>query len=206
MAENDQDTKEQLLKKFLLETDIPRPSTKHLFAIGLIGLNGSGKSTICQALGERLNIYTASNDRIRRFLNQQGFEGDAPIQETLQYLAESVGKYLYENKISHIIDADLIKFHESARQNAESYGARLYFIDVQCPDEVIRDRIKKRSQSTQKDAQASLSRADIEEYEKRKLVHAATIKPQCDFIIHSDEDIAPQIERIASSIEDSRKS
>jgi uncharacterized protein (DUF2164 family) len=146
-------------------------------------------------------LYVASNDVIRRFLNAQGFEGDAPVQQTLQFIAESFGIYLYEHKVSHIIDADLLKFYEAARNKAYSHGAKFYLIDIECADAVIRQRILDRGQEITAGTSDNLSRADIAEYERRKAIHQEVSRPSCDFTVHTDQPLEPQLQSIITRLQ-----
>lgn len=142
---------ERLLKKFLQTIGYPSKNTRRLFALGFIGTTGVGKSTVAILLSKKLNLYVASNDKVRRFLNKEGLPGKFPDQELLQQIAEESSRYLYKNKISHVIDADLIKFHEVAKKNAESHGAKFFLIHLVCPEEVILRRLRKRKEEIQRE-------------------------------------------------------
>ena len=189
-------TDEQLIQRFVESIPSKPANTKQLFAIGFVGLVGSGKSYIAQKISKKLDLYIASNDKIRRFLNELGFAGDSPIQETLQKIAESSSCYLYKNKISHILDADLIKFHDVAIKNAQEFGARIYIIHVVCPEEIILKRLENRSHEVQKDNSKNLSRADKETYFERKELHSTLALPEFFNTLDSSQNVDMQIENL----------
>lgn len=167
-----------------------------LFVVGFIGVIGSGKTTIAQHLADLTGLCTVSNDKIRRFLMDEGFEWGPEVQDTVQYIAESATKHLLGHNISHIVDADLLKFYDYARNRVQNLGARLYLVDVVCPEDIIRERIVKRS----KDA-ANDSLAGIEDYERRKVLHLELSKPDCDFAVYTDRSIDSQVSYIINQLQ-----
>lgn len=171
-------TDQQYIDKYINEIETQPNNTKELFSIGIIGLNGSGKSTFANALGEKLNLYVASNDRIRRWLNEHSFEGESPAQDLLQKIAEASSRYLYENRISHIIDADLIKFHQNAKTNAANYDASLHIIHITIPEDIAIQRLEKRIENIQNGRENGLSMVGPDEYMRRKKIHSETDLPQ----------------------------
>src|SRR3989304_6776326 len=163
--------KNNLVKKYIFQINTKHHNTKRLFAIGMIGVTGVGKSYIAEILAQNLGLYIASNDRIRRFLNDEGYGEESPEQLLLQDIAEQSSKYLYDNQISHIIDADLIKFYDVAKKNARKHKAKFYLIRVICSEKLILQRLKKRKEKIQRGDVTNLSRVSVEEYLKRKKIH-----------------------------------
>ena len=135
-----------LLKKYIGLISGKPKNTKELFAIGFIGKIGVGKSTISQEIAKRFGLFVASNDAIRRFLNSEGIAGVSPDQELVQRIAEESTRFLFDKKISHVIDADLIKFYDVVKNKMESYGAKFYLIHLVCPEEIILRHLKERDQ------------------------------------------------------------
>lgn len=193
-------TEQELIEKYLCTIKIKPFNTKKLFAIGLIGLTGSGKSFISDRLAEKMDMFVASNDRIRRFLNKLDYKGTSPMQETVQKIAEASSAYLYRNNISHIIDADIIKFHEVARQNAEKYGAIFFIIHVICPEETILERLKKRQKEIIDNPDSNLSRVGQEEYLKRKKIHQELPLPEIFFTIDTSKELSEQIDNLIGKL------
>lgn len=194
---NDQD----YIDAYIKTINVSPNNTKELFSIGMIGLNGTGKSTLANALGKELNLYVASTDKVRRWLNTQGFDGESPAQELLQKIAEAGSRYLYENKISHIIDADLIKFHVNARANAKSYGAELYLVHLVTPENIVIDRLNERKELIEKGQQDGLSMVGPDEYYKRKQLHSELELP-ADILLTIDGsyDIMDSVSKVKNAL------
>jgi predicted kinase len=187
------------VENYLKTIDTPHDNTKKLFAVGLIGLVGSGKSTFARVLASKLNLYIASNDRIRRWLNGQGIDGASPEQATLQEIAEATTRFLYSNRISHIIDADLMKFQDVALDNAVNHSARLFFVEVMAPEEVILQRLRQRDAGNID--QQDLSRVGVEEYVKRKAIHEAMPRPdKLLMTIDTSQDLESQVDRLVEKL------
>jgi dephospho-CoA kinase len=140
---------DRLLNKYIGLINVQPKNTKRLFAIGLIGTIGVGKSTVSQEIAKRLGIFVASNDAIRRFLNGEGIPGVSPDQALVQRIAEESSRYLFDKEVSHVIDADLMRFYDVARKNVEGYGAKFYLIHLVCPEEIVLAHLRERDQKIQ---------------------------------------------------------
>lgn len=187
--------RDELLAKYI--TRLPLGNrTDTPFVIGLMGLVGSGKSTVAAEIEKRFGILVGSNDDIRRFLNEEGYGGAAPAQQTLQYIAEAASDYLYAHKVSHIIDADLFKFAANAKARAERSGFRFVLVEVACPEEIIRERIIERSKKIETGHTDNASRAGIEDFERRKEVWAAMQKPEPHLVIWTNKPLSDQLEKL----------
>ena len=197
-------SEDQLIQKFLQTIPSDPANTKKLFGLGFVGLPGSGKSFVAQKISQRLNLYVANNDKIRRFLNELGFTGESPIQKTVEKIAETVSRYLFENKISHILDADLIYFHNKAIETASDYGANFYIIQITCPEEIILNRIKNRMEEAKTGAQANFSTAGEDKYFERKKLHATLPLPNFFDKIDSSKNLETQIENLISKLKEQK--
>lgn len=190
-----------LLNKFISAIDIQKTNSKKLFTIGLIGLNGSGKSFVARKISERLGLYIASNDNIRRFLNENGFDGASPMQNFVFNAGPIISKYLYDHKISHIIDADLLQHHQITKENALKNGAKLYLINIICPERIILKRLQERELETRKNPETNFSRVGVDEYFKRKALHATLSLPDVFFTFDTSKDIEPQLNDLIGKFE-----
>ncbi len=180
----------KLFKEFSKSIPNIKNKSNQLFTIRFIGLNATGKSTVAKILSEKLNLYIASNDIIRRFLNSQGIFGDYPNQDLVRKMAGRLSPYLYNHKISHIYDADHISFYKYAKGIATKHGSKFYLVHITCPESVVIKRLKKR-----KFTSADLSRADYNEYLKRKELHRKLGVPKGIFMtIDTSQDLSPQID------------
>lgn len=186
--------KEELLDEYIsLINSKFKKNTKELFSIGFIGINGVGKSFIAEKISEKLGLYIANNDRMRRFLDDKGFEDVNLVQELVFDMGPKLSAYLYENKISHIIDADLMQFHNITRRNAKKYKAYLCIIHLICPEEIILSRIDKRSEDILRDSSSNFSRVGREEYFKRKKMHQEFALPEVFFTIDTSLNVDEQL-------------
>lgn len=192
--------RDELLAKYITRLPLGNHTDKP-FVIGLMGLVGSGKSTVAAEIEKRFGILVGSNDDIRRFLNEEGYGGAAPVQQTLQYIAEAASDYLYAHNVSHIIDADLFKFAARAKERAERNGFRFVLVEVACPEEIIRERIIQRSKDIEAGNVANASRAGIEDFEQRKEVWATMEKPKPDAVIWTDKPLEPQLSELAEILQ-----
>jgi dephospho-CoA kinase len=176
------------IQKYTNEISVKSGSSKKLFAIGMVGTTGSGKSFIANLLEKELGLFVTSNDEIRRFMNKNGLPGMFPDQKLLEKITEGTTKFLYKKRISHIIDADLVWAYEQAIKNAQNHKADFYLIRVVCPEKEIIKRLKKRalllSQDKLKEAGYSLS--GYEEYLKRTKIHNKTNIPKDKIYLEID--------------------
>ena len=161
----------KLFSEFSKSIDYKSGNTKKLFTIRFIGLNGTGKTYIAKILSEKLNLYIASNDEIRRFLNKKGLRGKYPDQQVVRKMAGKLSPYLYNHRISHIYDTDHIAFYRWARGIATKHGSEFYLVHVVCPEKIVFKRIEERLRRVRHKPHLNLSRADVKEYMKRKALH-----------------------------------
>lgn len=155
-----------LLDEYVAMINVRPHNTPRLFAIGFIGLPGTGKSTIADILGRDLELPVNRNDQIRRFLNLKGFPGASPRQDIMPALAEERTLFFYSNKTSVIIDANFTEYAASSQANALARGASLLLIRTVCSDEVAIERLKVRSQSGE-DGDSAVTEDHFEEIKNR---------------------------------------
>jgi len=122
---------ETILNRILSVVTLAK-NTKKLFLLGLVGLPGSGKSYVSSKLAYKLNIPSVSNDQIRRVMESYLIESEVLSQKKLQIIADKRTDILLENQVSHIIDADLFMFIESATNRINKYSGNLILIKSKC--------------------------------------------------------------------------
>lgn len=135
------------LDEFLATITVRPHNTPRLFAIGFIGLPGTGKSTLADIIGHDLGLPVNRSDQIRRFLNLKGFPGPSPRQDIMAALAEERTLFFYSNKTSVVIDANFTEYAENSQANALDHGASLLLVRTVCSDEVAIERLRTRSKS-----------------------------------------------------------
>lgn len=107
------------------------------------GLSGSGKSTIAQALAEKLHqsgrhIYTLDGDNVRHGLNKDLGFGDADRNENIRRIAE-VSKLFVDS--GTIVLTSFISPFISERENARQLlGKDFIEIFIDCPFEICAQR------------------------------------------------------------------
>lgn len=190
---------EELLE--IVVRDIPINKSKMVYGITFIGLPGVGKSTVANKLSKKLGLYVTANDKIRRLLERLGYDVDGEHRTLVESLANDRTKYMLRNGISMIIDANMNGFYEMAINNFKEFNAKLFFIKLECSEEVILDRIEKRLINRESN---NYSKADKEVYFKNK--ERFKLKPFPDELvfatINTENDIDNQIDIVVNKILD----
>lgn len=195
----------KLFGEFTKSIRYPSNNSRKLFTIRFIGLNGVGKTHVAKILSRKLNLYIASNDEIRRFLNRKGLKGKNPDQEVVRKMAGRLSPYLYNHKISHIYDADHISFNKYARGIATKHGSKFYLLHIICPEEVVFKRLEDRLKEIRHDSNLHLSRADMKEYLKRKKLHKKVGIPKNIFMtIDTSKKIDLQVKKLVSELKNDK--
>lgn len=195
-------SEDELIEKYLATLHVEASNTKELFLLGFIGVIGSGKSYLAKKLSDKLSLFVASNDQIRRFLDDLKLDWSSPMQPTLQKIAEARTHYLFRNRVSHIQDADMIQFSDLVKENAARYGAKVFFINVVCPEEVILKRLERREVDLKNNPESSVSKSGVEQYFKRKLVRDNYQLPEIFFTIETsnNNDIDDQVNLLIGNL------
>jgi predicted kinase len=191
----EQDVERVLASLGALPAPRPRPTL-----VALSGLPGSGKSTVADALRQRVPLAVLQSDRIRKLLvpvPQYSAEENARVFAAIHGVAER----LLRSGVSVLVDATHLQ--ERTRTPlvdiAARTGARFVLVWVAAPDETIRRRLAARAAGTR--AGYDVSDAGIEVYEMMR----ARVEPiRGDHIVISTErDITPAVEALARMLEGS---
>lgn len=198
-------TFEELFEKVI--QDIPIKSEENVYGITFFASPGAGKSTIAKLLSEKLGVYITANDKIRRISEQFGIDVNEN-RKMIEQIANDRTVYMLKNKTSMIIDANMQFFWQSALDNFNSYGAKLYFIKVECDEETIINRIQQRALNFNTNKE-NFSRALVEDYYKYKEKSLTTPIPEekVFFTINtggSMDDIEKQVDELVSKLKEIR--
>ncbi|MGD0328540.1 MAG: AAA family ATPase [Minisyncoccia bacterium] len=122
--------KERIIQGTLLEEmKVEKRKTKKSVIIAMIGLVGSGKSTVAQELAKHIGAIVISSDHIRVALREQGEE-----YKHVRLIAENVVFEAIARGSNAVMDSDFIDAEKRAiiRGKARKVGVRLVFIRVYC--------------------------------------------------------------------------
>ena len=113
------------IEKILGEIIVPKRRTPRQVLIAMIGLVGSGKSTVARALGEEIGAYVSSNDDIRRELNLFGEKYDSTVA-----IARAIANRVLDQGGNLIIDADTVtsSHQEDVANRAGARGVEAFFV------------------------------------------------------------------------------
>ena len=189
---------EELLE--IVVRDIPINKSKMVYGITFIGLPGVGKSIVANNLSKKLGLYVTANDKIRRLLDELGYDAEGEYRTLVESLANERTRYMLKNGVSMIIDANMNGFYEMAINNFNEFNAKLFFIKLECSEEVILDRIDKRLANSKK----NYSKADRNAYFANK--ERFKLKPFPEDLvfatINTEDDIDNQIDIVVNKILD----
>ncbi len=138
-------SKEQLSSKaqqaqdaYLSSLNIRERKTRNPVVVSLLGLVGSGKSTVSRELAPLIGATIVEGDAIRIQLRKVG----EPYKYVRQ-IAENVAWEVIKRGGNVILDADQIddKKRASIREKVKKAGAELYFIRVSADPDVMFGRI-----------------------------------------------------------------
>ena len=152
-----------------VKKEIPIKRSDSVFGITFIAGPGTGKSYVSNLISKRTGLYITANDKIRRIYDELGFN-NVEYESDIKKMANDRTVYLLENRVSHIIDANMEFFWDMAEANFKNYGAKLYFVELVCDEDEILRRITNRAKSF--DDTDNYSRALVDDYyaylEKKK--------------------------------------
>jgi predicted kinase len=115
---------------------------KPVLIIMLVGLPGSGKSTFARRLAPRIGAVVLESDVNRRLLFGTPSHSAAESRALFRTI-HAAARTLLERGYPVIIDATNLK--ESARRPvialADSLGIRLFIVQLEAPDPVVRERL-----------------------------------------------------------------
>ena len=174
-------------------------NTTRLFAIGFIGLPGTGKSTVADMLQARIGLPVSRNDQIRRYLNRLGFQGASPKQELMRDFAELRTAWYYRHQKSAIVDANFTEQWQRSQKLAADFGATLLLIRISCNEHEALRRIDARLRAG--DGSGS-SQGDREAYMRaiKQLCENPIPDTEIFFQIDTQQPLDSQLDRLVARL------
>lgn len=126
--------------------------------IAMAGLPGSGKSTIAQVLGGRLDASVVSVDPLEAAILTAGIDSDQPTGLAAYLVAETIAESVLV--AGHDVIVDAVNAVDPAREQwvelAQRQGVKLRFIEVSCTDpEIHRERLESRAKRLSRASETS---------------------------------------------------
>ena len=124
---------------FIAKIGIKKPKTDKPIIVAIIGLVGSGKSSVAHDLAEHIGATVIAGDDIRIELHKQ-----SAGYEQAYAIAENVAIEVAKQGGNIILDSDFVdaKKRASVREKAHAAGIRLIFIRTVCDFDVMSQRIR----------------------------------------------------------------
>lgn len=123
---------------FLAKLDIKKRKTAKPVIVAIIGLVGSGKSSVARELAKHIGATVIEGDNIRIELRKQ-----SEHYERARAIAENVAIEIIKQGGNAILDSDFVdeKKRASVREKARKAGVRLVFIRTHCDLDVMVGRV-----------------------------------------------------------------
>ncbi|PIQ75453.1 MAG: hypothetical protein COV84_01125, partial [Candidatus Portnoybacteria bacterium CG11_big_fil_rev_8_21_14_0_20_40_15] len=123
---------------FLAKIDIKKRKTEKPVIVAIIGLVGSGKSSVAQELAKHIGATVIEGDDIRIELRKQ-----SERYEKSRAIAENVAIEVVKQGGNVVLDSDFVdeKKRASVREKARKAGVRLVFVRTHCDLDVMVGRV-----------------------------------------------------------------
>ena len=174
---------------------LPEPTVNPAFIVAS-GLPGTGKSYFCRRLGQRLPYPILESDALRKALfpspNYSLRESNRLFRACHLLIEE-----LLRKGIPLIFDATNLmeRNRERLYHIADSAGAKLIVVRVEAPPELVRQRLKDRLSSTDRQDQSD---ADWRVYRQMKASMQRIRRNH--FAVDTSRDITPVIDKIVREV------
>lgn len=172
-----------ILNGFIKKFPIPKGDKKEPYIILFDAYTGMGKSTVSKSISNLDNSIIINNDEIRHFLND--YQDETNLKTILQkYRLEE----LLKNNNSCILDSCFCHNYKNKLEYYKSIGIKYYIIKLECSNETIKKRLKKRIYNDD-----NYSIANYDDYLWMKNSVERVPIELVDFIINTEEDIDAQV-------------
>lgn len=136
---------QQVSRNYLerIKQQLPDKKASQPFVIGIIGLIGSGKTTVAKLLTKKLaGTVLVKSDSARFLLKEAGLEWGGNVREVLFNTAQ----WLLQNGYSVIFDGDFIeeKKRKNTQKLADESGAKFYIIRIKLDKNLCLKHLQKK--------------------------------------------------------------
>jgi predicted kinase len=175
---------------------LPEPVARPAFVV-VSGLPGTGKSYFCRRLAERIPLIILESDRLRKTLFPSpvySAEESARLFQAIHQLVER----LLKKGIPVVLDATNLseRSRERLYHIADQLKARLILVRVEAPSEVVRERLKNRTEGVA--SQEDHSEADWAVFKKMQI--SVEKIGRNHYAVDTSRDIAPILDKIIREI------
>ncbi len=172
---------------------VPEPVASPAF-VAVIGLPGTGKSYFCTRLTEKLPLTILESDALRKALfspPSYSLEESSRLFRAIHSLIER----LLKKGIPIILDATNLseRHREYLYSIADRLDVKLVLVRVEAPPEVVRERLKGRSENS-----GSKSDADWVVYQRMKTSVEKVRRHH--YLVDTSQDIGPVLDKIVKEI------
>lgn len=157
----------------------------------ICGLPGTGKTTIAENLGKKINAQVLSTDKIRKEIIPQPTYSSK--EKFLVYnVMLVIAKYLNKAGLSCVLDATFSqqKFREQVKKKLGISEKELHIVECICPEKEVLLRLQKRKDD--------YSDADLKVYQKMKKIYEP-VKSR-HITIDTSKDIKENVNKIIKEI------
>lgn len=171
--------------------ETPEPVSRPVLVV-VSGLPGSGKSYFSRKLAERLPSAVVESDVLRQALFSAPTHSQAESRRVFQVCHLLISDLL-KRGVRVILDATNLE--EGRREQlyhiAESLRAKLILVQVKAPEEVVKERLERRSGAPEAEEHSD---AGWEIYQRMR--PRAEPMGRSHFVVDTSRDISPVIEKV----------
>lgn len=154
----------------------------------LSGLQGCGKSRLAGFLKDKLNAQLFNSDVVRKELFSNPKYTEEETEKVYDYIFNMSEEMISKGQV---VILDAVFFKDSLRKKALSITSDSHLIEVICPEEIVKDRLEKRTND--------VSDAGYDIYLEYKLHRYEAIKEE-HFILDSSKDLENEVEKLLKYI------
>ena len=180
------DIKEEFLKDF----PIPKGDKENPYIILFDAYTGQGKSYVSKLISKYDNSVILNNDEIRNWLNDYSDKNNMR-NELQMYRLE----LLLKSNNSCIMDSCFCHNWKEKKKSYDSLGYKYYIIRLACREEVVKERLSKRTKGD-----GNHSEAGFKDYMWMKENVPHVDDDLIDFTIDTEKDVEEQVKEFVNDV------